>query len=136
MSFAHKTRFAKQKQTLAHSKCPLHKKWFFFFLCVHLKVPLKFDPVTLTPIYFQVASSRQAGSNPSLLPPTPFTYGETKASKRVQRPCFVLVATLQTENQISGARRRHSDSELGKSGTHCTPPFQQLDLSVTQDSTS
>lgn len=82
MSFVHKTRFAKQiAQTLAHSKCPLHQKWLFFFLCVHLKVTLKFDPMTLTPIHIQEASSRQAASNPSLIPPTPFTYGETKASK-------------------------------------------------------
>ena len=45
MGFAHKTRFAKQiAQNLAHSKCPLNKKWFFFFLCVDLKVTLKFDP--------------------------------------------------------------------------------------------
>lgn len=39
-----KIRFAKQvTQNLVHSKCPLNKESFFFFLCGGLRVTLKFD---------------------------------------------------------------------------------------------
>ena len=126
MSFVHKTRLAKQiTQTLAHSKCPLHKKWFFFFLCVHLKVPLKFDPVTLTPIHIQVASSRQATSNPSLLPHPLLHMGKPRPAREFSDPVLCWWQPWKQKTKSLGPGGGIQILSWQSPG-HCTAPSNNL----------
>lgn len=101
---------------------PLNKECFLFFLCGPQSDPQGYLLIpTLT--YTQLAS--HTATNPFLTLPTHFTYGETKVSKSVQRPRFVLVAMLETKKPgpwgQEEVRTKLSDSKFWKSGSPPTP---------------